>query len=166
LISVFEQIENINIPIIDDDYSVKVRLKDESIFAYFPRQFAYYEKLQIKKITDNLLSSNIIKVSTSPYCARVVPVRKKNGTLKLCIDLRPLNERVTKQKYPFPVIEDCLAQLGDKSIFTLLDLKVFIRLRYTQTTLNIFRLRPQMVNSNICDYLLVSAKDPRNFKNA
>lgn len=31
--------------------------------------------------------------------------------------------RVIKQKYPFPLIEDCLARLGDKSVFTLLDLK-------------------------------------------
>jgi len=52
LISVFEQIENTNIPIMDDDYSIKVKLKDESTFAYSPRRFAYNEKLQIRKITD------------------------------------------------------------------------------------------------------------------
>lgn len=48
---------------------------------------------------------------------------KKNGSLRLCIDLRPLNDRVVKQKYPFPFIEDCIARLSDKTIFTLLDLK-------------------------------------------
>jgi len=116
-------VENINIPVTDDDYTVKIRLKDESIFAYSPGRFAYNEKLQIREITDDLLSRNIIKVSTSPYCARVVPTRKKNDTLRLCIDLRPLNKRIMKQKYPFLFIEDCLAHLGSKSIFTLLDLK-------------------------------------------
>jgi len=40
LINVFEQVENVNIPIMDDDYFVKVRLKDESNFAYSPRRFA------------------------------------------------------------------------------------------------------------------------------
>jgi len=123
LINVFEQVENMNIPLKDDNYAVKVRLKDESTFAYSPRRFAYNEKLQIREITDDLLSKNIIKVSTSSYCARVVPVKKKNGTLRLCVDLHPLNERVMKQNYPFPIIEDCLAYLGNKSIFTLLDLK-------------------------------------------
>jgi len=56
---------------------------------------------------------------------RVVPVRKKIGTLRLCVNLRPLNKRVMKRKYPFPAIKDCLslAQLGNKSIFTFLDLK-------------------------------------------
>lgn len=47
-------------------------------------------------------------------------MRKKN-TLRLCVDLRPLNERVHKQKYP--IIEECLAHLGSKKVFTLLDLK-------------------------------------------
>jgi len=52
-----------------------------------------------------------------------VPVRKRNGKIRLCVDLRPLNERVVKQKYPFPLIEDCLSRLGNKSVFSLLDLK-------------------------------------------
>jgi len=108
---------------VQDDYLVKVSLKDNTIYAYAPRRFAYMERLQIREITDDLLNRGIIKYSTSPYCARVVPVRKKNETLRLCVDLRPLNERVIKQKYPFPLIEDCLSHLGNKSVFTLLDLK-------------------------------------------
>jgi len=52
-----------------------------------------------------------------------MPVTKKSGKMRLCVDLRPLNQRVVKQKYPFPVIEDCLSRLANKSVFTLLDLK-------------------------------------------
>lgn len=70
---------------------------------------SWSEQKQLKEITDDLLERNIIKYSTSPYCARVVPVKKKNGTLRLCVNLRPLNSRVIKQKYPFPLIENCLA---------------------------------------------------------
>ena len=44
------------------------------------------------------------------------------GSRRLYIDLRSLNDRV-KQKYSFPVIEDCLARIGDKKVFILLDLK-------------------------------------------
>lgn len=106
-----------------DDYSVKVSLKDDSIYAYAPRRFAWSERQQIREITDDLLERNIIKYSSSPYCAKIVPVRKKDGSMRLCIDLRPLNSRVVKQKYPFPLIEDCISRLGDKSVFTLLDLK-------------------------------------------
>lgn len=50
-------------------------------------------------------------------------MRKKNGSMRLCVDLRPLNSRVIKQKYPFPLIEDCLSRLSGKSVFSLLDLK-------------------------------------------
>jgi len=50
-------------------------------------------------------------------------VRKKNDSIRLCVDLQPLNSKVIKQKYPFPVIEECLARLGNNKVFTLLDLK-------------------------------------------
>lgn len=43
--------------------------------------------------------------------------------MRLCVDLRPLNNRVTKQRYPFPIIEDCLIRLRNKKVFTVLDLK-------------------------------------------
>jgi len=69
------------------------------------------------------MERGIIKNSISPYCSRVVLVKKKNGHSRLCIDLRPLNARILKQKYPFPIIEDCLSRLINKSVFTLLDLK-------------------------------------------
>lgn len=72
---------------------------------------------------DDLLQRGIIQPSVSPYCARVVPVKKKDGSMRLCVDLRPLNSKVVKQKYPFPIIEDWLAKLGDHKVFTLLDLK-------------------------------------------
>lgn len=41
----------------------------------------------------------------------------------MCVDLRPINDRVHKQKFPFPKIEDCLSRLGNKKVFSLLDLK-------------------------------------------
>lgn len=123
MIETIVEVENLNVPAIEDDYCVRVNLKDFSTYAYAPRRFAMTEKLQIRAIIDNLLSRKIIKASVSPYCTRVVPICKKNGLIRLCIDLRLLNSRVIKQKYQFPRIEDCLAGLANKSIFSLLDLK-------------------------------------------
>lgn len=110
--NMFKEVESLKVDIIDDDYFVKVALKDESTYAFAPRRFAWTERIQIREIVDDLLARDIIQISTSFYCARVVPVRKKNGTLRLCVDLRSLNDRVVKQKYPFPLIEDCLARLS------------------------------------------------------
>jgi len=84
LIAVFEKIEKAKIPIINDGYSIKISLKDNSTFAYAPRRFAFAERQEMRKIIDDLLARGIIKHSSSPYCARVVPVRKKNGSLCLC----------------------------------------------------------------------------------
>jgi hypothetical protein len=52
-----------------------------------------------------------------------VPVKKKNGLTRLCVDFWPLNSRVAKQKYPFPVIEECLSRVNNKLVLTKLDIK-------------------------------------------
>lgn len=85
LITVINEIDDSNIPLIESNYAVKVNLKDDSIFAYSPRRYAYIDRKQIREITDDLLSREIIKESNSPYCARVVPARKKNDSMRLCI---------------------------------------------------------------------------------
>jgi len=99
LTQLIKEIEKTDYAIIEDDYVVRVHLKDESIFAFAPRRFAHIERLQLRRITDDLLERGIIKNSISPYCSRVVLVRKKNGEPRLCVDLRPLNARVIKQRY-------------------------------------------------------------------
>lgn len=43
--------------------------------------------------------------------------------MRFCVDLRPLNSRVLKQKYLCPVIKDCLSQLSGKLVFLLLNLE-------------------------------------------
>ncbi|XP_066597475.1 uncharacterized protein [Prorops nasuta] len=108
---------------VKDDFMVSVKLRDHTPFAYSPRRFAAAERLQIREITEDLLKIGIIKTSTSPYCSRIVPVRKKSGSIRLCVDLRPLNSRVYRQHYPFPVIEDFLSRLNGKSAFSLLEMK-------------------------------------------
>lgn len=100
-------VENSKIVPVDDGYEVQVHLRDESIYAYAPRRFTYTERIKIRQITDDLLDREIIRPSVSPYCALVIPVKKRNGKIRLCVDLKSLNSRVIKQKYPFPIIEDC-----------------------------------------------------------
>lgn len=77
LITTILKVENTNIPPMEDNYSVKIILKDDSVYAYAPRPSALAEKRQLREITNDLLNRSIIKTSTSPYCARVVPVSKE-----------------------------------------------------------------------------------------
>jgi len=121
--SIVLEVNNTSTPLLDDGHAVQVRLRDTFVYAYAPRRFAHSERLQLRAITDDLLNRGIIKPSISPYCARVVPVRKRSGDLRLCVDLRPLNARVERQRYSFPIIEECLSRLANKNVFTLLDLR-------------------------------------------
>jgi hypothetical protein len=64
-------------------------------------------------------------------------VKKKDGTLRLCIDYRQLNKVTIKNKYPLPWINDLFDQVGEAKIFSKLDL----RSRYHQV-----RIKDQDIN--------------------
>jgi hypothetical protein len=59
----------------------------------------------------------------SPWGAPVLFVKKKDGTLRLCIDNRQLNKMTIKNKYPLPKINDLFDQVGGEKIFSKLDLR-------------------------------------------
>jgi hypothetical protein len=71
-------------------------------------------KLQLKEMIDK----GYILPIMSPWGAPILFVRKKDGTLRLCIDYRQLNKVTIKKKYPLPMIDDLFNQLGGASIFS------------------------------------------------
>ena len=64
-----------------------------------------------------------IRRSFSPWASAVVLVRRKDGGLRLCIDLRKLNSRTVKDGYALPRIDDTLDCLYGAKWFSTLDLK-------------------------------------------
>jgi hypothetical protein len=64
------------------------------------------ELVELKKQIDELSEKGYIRPSTSPWAAPVLFVEKKDGTKRMCIDYRSLNEVTIKNKYPLPRIED------------------------------------------------------------
>ncbi|KAI4293341.1 hypothetical protein PAPHI01_2615 [Pancytospora philotis] len=70
---------------------------------------------------DKSLKLGIIAPSSSPWCARIVPVPKKDGALRICIDYRALNQITCKDNYQMPRIDDILDSLAQARIFTTLD---------------------------------------------
>jgi hypothetical protein len=81
------------------------------------------ELVELKKQIDELLEKCYIRRSTSPWAAPVLFVEKKDGTKRMCIDYRALNEVTVKNKYPLPQIEDLFDQLRGASVFSMIDLR-------------------------------------------
>jgi len=64
------------------------------------------ELKELKEQLKDLLDKGFIRPSISPWGAPVLFVRKKDGTLRMCIDYRQLNKVTIKNKYPIPRIDD------------------------------------------------------------
>ena len=70
-----------------------------------------------------MLASNVIRLSNSPWALPVVMVRKKEGSLRFCVDFRQLNATTVKDAHPLPRIDDLLNALHGARWFSTLDLK-------------------------------------------
>jgi hypothetical protein len=66
---------------------------------------------------EEILNKGYICPSVSPWGAPILFVKKKDGTLRLCIDFMKLNKVTIKNKYPFPRIDDLFDQLWGTQIF-------------------------------------------------
>ena len=69
------------------------------------------------------MSSGVIEPSESPWASSIVLVRKKDGSLRYCIDYRQLNDLTIKDSYPLLRTQDCLDELLGSVWFSTLDLQ-------------------------------------------
>lgn len=70
-----------------------------------------------------MIKLGVIRESTSAWCSAVVPVKKKDGSIRIAIDYRQLNEVCAKDAYPMPRIDQIISKLSGASVFSTLDLK-------------------------------------------
>ena len=87
------------------EFEIKLALGTEPI-SIAPYQMAPAELKELKVKMEELLSKGFIKTSTSPWGAPVLFVKKKDGSLHLCIDYRQLNKVTIRNQYPLPRIDD------------------------------------------------------------
>ena len=100
-----------------------IKLTDPVPFKEAYRRIPPQMYNEVKTHLQEMLDLSAIRPSNSPWASAIVLVRKKDGRLRFCIDLRKLNNRTVKVAYSLPRIESILDSLGGAQIFSTLDLK-------------------------------------------
>ena len=88
-----------------------------------PYRMAPAELKELKVQLQELLDKGFIRPSVSPWGAPVLFVKKKDGTMRLCINYRQLNKVTIRNKYPLPRIDDLFDQLRGATVFSKIDLR-------------------------------------------
>ncbi|KAL0544951.1 hypothetical protein IC582_020081 [Cucumis melo] len=88
-----------------------------------PYRMAPAELKELKVQLQELLDKGFIRPSMSPWGAPVLFVKKKDGSMRLCIDYRELNKVTVKNRYPLPRIDDLFDQLQGATVFSKIDLR-------------------------------------------
>ena len=88
-----------------------------------PYRTPFSQRPQIEKTLSGMLEANIIRPSTSPWASPIVVVPKKDGSKRMCVDYRKINNITHKNSYPLPDISEILSSFKDAKVFSSLDLK-------------------------------------------
>ena len=100
-----------------------IELRDNTPVSTQPRRIPYSQREEIQKKIDELIENDFVEPSRSPYGAGVIPVLKRDGTLRICVDYRALNAKTIPRPFPIPRCDDLLEKIGGAKFFSVIDLK-------------------------------------------
>lgn len=102
----------------------KIPLQDEyQVVKVRPYRYPAIQKTEIERFIREMIEAGIVRDSNSPVASPIVMVKKKDGSWRLCVNYRQLNQLTVKDKFPIPVIEELLDKLGHAVYFSKLDLR-------------------------------------------
>jgi hypothetical protein len=104
------------------DFTIELKPGAEPISKTLYRMTAP-ELCELQMQLKELLDLGLIRPSVSPWGALVIFVKKKDGSLRLCIDYRDLNRATVKNRYPMPRIDDLFDQMKGAAVFSKIDLR-------------------------------------------
>src|SRR5438128_3606794 len=106
------------------DFDLKIELEDGAtpppgrLYSLSP-----FELNTLREFIDENLSTGFIRPTSSSLAAPVLFVKKKDGSLRLCVDYRGLNKLTRKDHYPLPLISDLLDSPSCAKVYTKIDLR-------------------------------------------
>ena len=107
------------------EYTIKLQLKEGAIprAIYTTRRVPLALREQVKRELMSMERMGVISPITepTPWCAGMVVIPKGNDKVRICVDLKPLNESVMREIYPLPTVDTTLAQLSGAKVFSKLD---------------------------------------------
>ena len=86
------------------------------------RQISLQRRGEVRQLIDDMLKKGIIERSTSPWASPTVLIRKKDGTIRFCVEYHKINEVTRKDAYPLPRIDATLDTLSGSQWFSTMDL--------------------------------------------
>ncbi|KAJ8762493.1 hypothetical protein K2173_007932 [Erythroxylum novogranatense] len=114
----------LEIPVVNEEVELSIEVVPGTApISRAPSRMAPTELKELKLQLQELLDKGFIRLSVSPWGAPVLFVKKKDGTLRMCIDYRQLNRVTVKNRYPLPRIDDLFDQLKDAGVFSKIDLR-------------------------------------------
>ena len=104
------------------DVAVRVRLTSSKPISAKPRRMSSTEHAQAVKQLSSEVALGLFEPSKSPWSSNITWAKKADGSLRICLDFRPVNEVSVKDKYPLPRLEDIVANLSGKTSISLVDI--------------------------------------------
>jgi len=142
-------------------YDHKIPLEEGFTPPFGPLYSLSKPELQaLRQWIDENLSKGFIRASSSPAGAPVLFVKKKDGSLRLCVDYRGLNEGTIKNRYPLPLIRETLMQLSKARYYTTLDVRGaynLLRIAEGEEWKTAFRTRYGLFESVVMPFGLTNA---------
>ena len=141
------------------DFGIELHLGTSPI-SMTPHRMTPVELQELRVQLQELLDKGFIRSSTSPWGSPVLFAKKKDKTLRLCIDYRQLNRVTIKNRYPLPRIDDLFDQLRGARVYSKIDLRTGyhqLRVRDTDIPKTTFRTRYGLFEFTVMPFGLTNA---------